>query len=259
MLITIDVGNTHICLGVFEETRLIRQFRISTNRHATADEMALLLSGLLSGVNPSQIWKGVVFSSVVPELDSVIQEAVYNTFDQPVLKISPEMPLPIKNQYHPPHVVGADRLVNAIAAVREFGAPVIIVDFGTAITVDAVSRQKKYLGGAILPGLSLAADALAQSTSLLHRVELQSPRAALGRNTDESLRSGVLLGAAGAVSLLIKKMRQEIGGKAKVIATGGLARLVVPYCTEIKVVRPHLTLDGLRIAWEYIVLQRRLS
>ena len=157
-------------------------------------------------------WEGAVISSVVPELDSVISRAVWNAFRLKVLKIAPDMLLPIKNQYHPAHVVGADRLMNAVAVVHEFGTPVMVVDFGTAITVDVVSKQKSYLGGAILPGLSLAADALAHNTSLLHRVELRVPRKALGRNTEESLRAGVLLGAAGAVSLVIKKIRKEIFG-----------------------------------------------
>jgi type III pantothenate kinase len=251
MLITIDVGNTHICLGLYAQDRLVKEFRLSTNRNATADEMGLVISGLLSGVNASLTWEGAVLASVVPELDSVIAKAVFDAFNIKVLKISPDMPLPIKNQYRPTHVVGADRLMNAVAAVEEFGAPVMVVDFGTAITVDVVSKQKVYLGGAILPGLSLAADALAQNTSLLHRVELRAPRMALGRDTEESLRAGVLLGAAGAVSLIVKRIRKEMGSPVKVIATGGMASLVVAHCTEIKEIRPHLTLDGLKLSWEY--------
>lgn len=257
MLIAIDVGNTHICLGVFIQARLIKEFRIATNRHATADEMGLVISGLLSGVNNSLVWKGAVLSSVVPELDSVIAQAIFAVFHLKVLKIAPDMSLPVKNQYHPAHVVGADRLMNAVAAVHEFGAPVMVADFGTAITVDVVSKHKAYLGGAILPGLSLAADVLAHNTSLLHRVELRRPRTALGRDTEESLRAGVLLGAAGAVSLLIKEIRKEMGYPVEVIATGGMASLVVIHCPEIKKIRPQLTLDGLRLSWEYCRQRRK--
>ncbi|MCD4813355.1 type III pantothenate kinase [bacterium] len=252
MLIAMDVGNTHICLGVFDQQILIKEFRVSTNRYATADETGLILSGLVKGISPEPQWEGVIIASVVPELDSVMIQAAQHAFGAPVEVVQSTTPLSVTNKYNPPEVVGADRLVNAVAAVQLFGAPVIIVDFGTAITVDVVSEKKEYLGGAILPGLTLSADALARGTSLLHRVELKSGAHALGRNTEESLRSGIILGAAGAVSLLITQMKKEIRPAVKVVATGGLAFLVAPYCEAIQAVRPELTLEGLRIAWDTI-------
>lgn len=257
MLITVDIGNTHISIGVFDNKKLIKEFRLATNRHATVDELGLVLAGLLRECNPGGKWAGVVMSSVVPELDSVMARAATNTFAVPVLTVTPEMKLPIKNGYTMPHNVGADRLVAAVAAVEEFKAPVIIVDFGTAITVDAVSDKKVYLGGAILPGLILSAEALSRGTSLLPRIEIKTPESPLGQDTEESIRSGVIFGAAGSVDYLVKKMKKEIGSQAKVVATGGLASIVVPLCSSLKHIRKHLTLDGLRLTWEYYSRRRR--
>ncbi len=251
MLITIDVGNTHICVGVFQGTRLTREFRLATNRRATSDELGLLLSGLLKNGQANEDWEGAVLSSVVPELDNGITTAVRESFGLALLNISPEMSLPVKNGYHPPGDVGPDRLMNAVAAGEEFGTPVIIVDFGTAITIDAVNARRVYRGGAIMPGLSLSADALARGTSLLPRVELTPSVQALGRTTEKSLQAGIFLGAAGAINHLVKKIKKELGANAKVVATGGLAPLVLPHCREIKYFRPHLTLEGLRLTWHY--------
>lgn len=249
MLIVVDVGNTQICLGLFEGAALIREFRVSTNRKATADELGVMLRGLLQGLPGAPVWEGVVLASVVPEMDGPLTEAVRHHLGVPVLTVGPAMPLPIRNAYRPPEAVGADRLMNAVAAVHEFGAPVLVVDFGTATTVDAVARGGVYQGGAILPGLLLSADALARGTALLPRVELRSPAPALGRNTEESLRAGILLGAAGAVERIIRDIQRRWGGRVPVVSTGGLATLVQPYCPVLRRWRPHLTLEGLRLTW----------
>ncbi len=257
MLIAVDIGNTHISIGVFDRKCLIKEFRLATNRHATVDELGLVLAGLLKESNPGGKWSGVVISSVVPELDTVMVQAATNIFNAPILVVTPEMELPVKNGYSVPHNVGADRLVAAIAAIDEFKAPVIIVDFGTAITVDAVSAKKVYLGGAILPGLILSAEALSRGTSLLPRIELKTPEKPLGQDTEESVRSGIIFGAAGSVDYLVKKMKKEIGMQAKVVATGGLANVVVPLCATVKHIRKQLTLEGLRLTWEYYSRRRK--
>lgn len=251
MLITIDVGNTQVCLGVFEGAALIREFRLSTNRKATADELGVMLRGLLQGLPGKPKWEGVALASVVPDLDRPLTEAVKRVLGVSVLAVAPTMPLPIRNAYRPPEVVGADRLMDAVAAVHEFGAPVLVVDFGTATTVDAVARGRVYQGGAILPGLLLSADALARGTALLPRVELRPPARALGRNTEESLRSGILLGAAGAVERIVRDIQRRWGRRVPVVATGGLAALVRPLCPVLRYLRPHLTLEGLRLTWNY--------
>ncbi|MEW6515687.1 MAG: type III pantothenate kinase [candidate division FCPU426 bacterium] len=249
MLIVMDVGNTHMCFGVYQGSDLLREFRVSTNRKATADELGVLLRGLLHGVHGAPVWEGVVIASVVPEMDLPLTEAVQRQLRVPVLSVTPDMPLPIRNAYRPPEAVGADRLMNAVAAVNEFGAPVLIVDFGTATTIDAVARGRVYQGGAIMPGLLLSADALSRGTALLPRVELRPPSQALGRNTEESLQSGILLGAAGAVSKIVADIRRRWGQRVPVVATGGLASLVRPFCPVLRHHRPHLTLEGLRLTW----------
>lgn len=252
MLITIDIGNTNIGLAIFAGSRLMREFRLPTRTETTVDEMALQFAGLIAASGLTGPWTGVAIASVVPVLDRVATQAASECFQAPVLLLSPEMRLPVKNGYRPPAAVGMDRLVNAVAARAEFGAPVIVADFGTATTVDAVSARNIYLGGAILPGMHLAADALARRTALLPRVDIQSAGRALGRTTEESLRSGIVLGAAGAVSFLIAGIQRELGARTPVVATGGLVEWVAPHCPGLKHHRPHLTHAGLRLCWEHM-------
>lgn len=251
MLVTIDIGNTHSCIGLFDRDKLVKEFRVATNRHATSDEWRLILDGLLREMKHQVKWEGIVLASVVPELDTVMEQAARNTLKVPVLTVTPDLELPIKNGYEPVQSVGADRLMSAVAAVAEFGAPVVIVDFGTATTIDMVSPDKLYLGGSIMPGLSLSAEALAQGTSLLHRIDLKSPANCYGRNTEESIRSGIIFGAAGAVNYIVIKMKKQLGQSVKVVATGGLAYLIKPYCPVIKTIRPALTLHGMRLTWHH--------
>jgi len=253
MLLTIDVGNTTTSLGVFSGGRFLREFRLATARHGSSRVWRQRLVQRLRGSGLAGPWEGVVLASVVPDLDRALTAAAAAVFRTQVLRVTATMPLPVQNGYGAPRAVGSDRLVAAVAAVAEFGAPVIMVDFGTAVTVDAVSRDRRYLGGAILPGLELAADALAERTALLPRLRfsgapLRRPQA-LGRFTRDSLEAGLRLGMAGAVSALIAGLRRVVGAEAPVVATGGAVRWVAPLCPEIRSVRPHLLHSGLREIW----------
>ncbi len=256
MLVTIDIGNTHCCLGLFDGPALIKQFRVATNRRATADELGLVLDGLFRGLPGTPVWEGVVISSVVPELDANMALAARQVLKVSVLTIKSNLPLPIKNHYHAPHNVGADRLMSAVAAVEAYGAPVIMVDFGTATTIDVVGADRAYLGGAIMPGVLLSAEALAKGTSLLPRVELKMPQDAFGRDTDESMRCGILLGAAGAVEYLVQHIKTQINLPAKVVATGGWAPMLSPLCPSIEAINPNLVLEGMRLTWLFQRTQR---
>jgi type III pantothenate kinase len=251
MLITVDVGNTNIGLGIFRGRRLAREERWETDpRRSAADWRRQMARRLRNLTGP---WEGVVYASVVPAVDAALFAALRGFFKVPVLKVTPRLPLPVQNGYRTPGAVGADRLLAAVAAKEEFGAPVIVVDFGTAITVEAVSRDGVYLGGAILPGLRLAAEALERGTALLPRLtfDRRRPVRAWGRMTRESLESGLVLGAAGAVSRLVAAVRKQLGPRTPVVATGGMAPWVLPHCPELKNFRPHLIHEGLRLAWAY--------
>ncbi len=248
-LLTVDIGNTTLGFGIFRGRRLQRTFRLPTPR---TDSRRDLRAGLRRSLGSARgAWAGVVFASVVPRLDRVVRAETARFCRAPVLTVTPKTALPLGNAYRPPRAVGADRIVNALAAVTEFGAPVLVADFGTAITVDAVSRDRQYLGGAILPGLELAAEALYCGTALLPRARLTAPGPVLGRDTQASLRSGLLYGTADAVAGLVARMRRKLGPRTPVVATGGLAGRILPHCPVLKVVRPDLTHYGLRLAWEY--------
>jgi len=252
MLLTIDMGNTNIGLGLFKGSKLIQELRLPTDRRATARALQRRLK-VLVGARRSGPWEGAMLASVVPDLDEALISAVRTVFKTEVLRITPALHLPVKNGYRKPAAVGADRLAAAVAAVAEFGAPVLVVDFGTAITVDAVSARGVYLGGAIFPGLRMAARALARDTALLPPIEIKPRRGLrpLGRTTQESLEAGIVLGAAGAVTFLVENINKEIGAPAPVVATGGLVSLVAPHCPAITAVRPYLIYDGLRLCWEH--------
>lgn len=253
LLLTLDVGNTNVGVGVFSGRRLVRVLSWPTRPRASRSALERTLAASLRREGLRGPWAGAAFASVVPSLDRPLRAAVRAVCGTKVLQVTALTPLPVRNAYGAPRTVGADRLVAAVAAVAEFGAPVIVVDFGTAITVDAVSRRREYLGGAILPGLELAADALAARTALLPRLDLSgAPRrrtAALGRTTRDSLEAGLRLGAAGAVRALIAGLRRRVGAAAPVVATGGGARWVRSLCPEIRFVRPHLMHAGLHEAW----------
>jgi len=252
MLLAIDVGNTQTHMGVFSSGELIAQWRTRTERARTADELALTFRQLLSMNDlsfPTQM-EGVVISSVVPTLTAALREMVERYFGFTPVVIEPGtktgMPILIDN----PGELGADRICNSVAAYAVAGGPLIVIDFGTATTFDVIGQRGEYLGGAIAPGVQISADALAQAAARLPRVELVPPRSVIGKSTIESVRSGVLLGAAAMVDGMIDRIRREMEGEPQVVATGGLAPLVLDHCTTKAAFEPTLTLTGLRILYE---------
>ena len=250
-LLAIDVGNTHTLAGVFEGETLLHEWRISTDRGSTEDELAAahdqilrLRGGSLDDLD------SMIVASVVPALTAGYRALGARYMDRPALVVGPGvrtgMPLAIDN----PRELGADRLVNAVAAYRRFGGPCIVVDLGTATTFDAVSEQGEYLGGAIAPGIETSLEALTARAARLAKVDLVPPQRCIGRSTVESMRSGVILGAVAMVDGLVSRIREELGGTARVVATGGLAPMVCALSEEVDENDPMLTLDGLRIIHE---------
>jgi type III pantothenate kinase len=251
MLLTVDVGNTNITLGVYKGRNMIADWRVRTDRERTADEHGLLFTHLLQhrGMNPSDI-HGVAISSVVPTMNDTLVSISKQYFLAEPMVVGPDTDFGLKVYYSPVSDVGADRLVNAVAVKQKYGGPAIVVDFGTATTFDAISDCGDYLGGAIAPGIGISVNALFHSASRLFRVELIAPGKAVGTNTAESMQSGIIYGYAGQVDALVERIRVEIGQNARVIATGGLATLISKETKHIDTVDMMLTLDGLQYLWE---------
>lgn len=251
MLLGIDVGNTQTVIGVFLDGKLKDHWRISTEHDRTADEIALTLGGFLAFVGRSldQV-NGVIISSVVPAMTSALVRMARRILDLEPLVVGSETETGVPVLYDDPAEVGADRLVNAAAAIEKYGAPCIIVDFGTATTWDAIDAGGRYLGGTIAPGLEISADALFRHAARLSRVELIPPEDPIGRNTVESVQSGIIHGTAGQVDRLVELFKEHLGSEATVVATGGLAEAVVSKCRTIDVYDPLLTLDGLKLIYE---------
>lgn len=251
MLLAIDIGNTNVVLGVFEGDRLRESWRIGTKTSMTADEHAMIVKDLFgfAGLELKQI-DGIIISTVVPPLLSIMSEMSRKYFKLEPLVVTNGIKAGVTLAYDNPREIGADRIVNAAAAYRLYGGPLIIVDFGTATTFCAVTKDGKYLGGAIAPGLKISAEALYQRAAKLPRVELIRPRAVIGRDTISAMQAGILFGYAGLVDGIVERMKKELGADAKVIATGGLAELVAPETKSITEVRRDLTLEGLRMLYE---------
>jgi type III pantothenate kinase len=252
VLLAIDVGNTSTVVGVFQGHRLVRHWRMATRAERTADELALLFGGFLEhqGLSFSREITGVVLASVVPDQTEALREMVREYFHFPPVVVEPGIRTGISVLTDNPREVGADRIVNALGAFHRFGGPCIVVDFGTATTYDAVSERGEYLGGAIAPGVRVSASGLFRSTARLPRVEMAVPRSVIGKNTVESIQSGLLFGTAAQVDGMVERMQKELGGRATVVATGGLAPVVVPLCQSIDHHEPWLTLEGLRLIFE---------
>ena len=253
MLMAVDIGNTQTVLGLFDGEETLGQWRIATEAHRTADELAVVFSALLEmrGLHLRQV-DAMIVSSVVPALTHSYKDLASEVFNVRFYGVTPAMKTGLTNRYDDPGSVGADRIVNAVATGRHYGFPAIIVDIGTATTVEAVDAESNYLGGAILTGLNVALEALVARTAKLPSVDLgQAPRKVIATNTPDSLRSGFIYGYAGALDALIRRSREEMGAEdARVVATGGPAGVVVPYCEEIQEFDPDLTLKGLRILYE---------
>jgi type III pantothenate kinase len=276
MLLVLDVGNTNTVLGVYsrrpaphpvpvppvagklvpraiggEFQHMIANWRVVTQRASTVDEYGVLFRNLfaMAGVDFNAV-TGIVISSVVPPLDPTLRQVCERYFNLEPLFVEPGVRTGISVRVESPAEVGADRMVNCVAAVEKYGAPCIVVDFGTATTFDVVSAKGEFLGGAIAPGLGISADALYSRTARLQRVEIQKPPRAIGNNTVTNLQSGLYYGYLGLVDGILERMLPELGGDVKVIATGGLASLIGSGSKYIAAVDDLLTLDGLRIIWE---------
>ncbi len=250
MLLTIDVGNTQVAVGLFRQDELVGHWRFSTKQQ-TSDEMRWELLGVLAldGFTPADI-EGVAVSSVVPSVTATMRCVAPALSHGPVLVVGPGirtgMPILIDN----PREVGADRVVNAVGARERHGTPVIVVDFGTSTNFDVVDEDGAYIGGVISPGLEIATRALISGTAALRRVEFVPPRSPIGKGTVEAIQSGALYGHAGMVDGIIRRLVDEVGGSPAVVATGGLAPTIVPHCRNVETVDEYLTLEGLRIIFD---------
>ncbi|GMV39204.1 MAG: type III pantothenate kinase [Myxococcales bacterium] len=251
MLLVIDVGNTNIVFGVYDQERLVEHWRVETRKNRASDEYGVLLRQMFawSGVDAGAVSAAIV-SCVVPPMIRTLEGTCQRYFGVTPLVVGPGvrtgMPILVEN----PREVGADRIVNAVAAYEAVRGTCIVVDFGTATTFDAVSEDGKYMGGAIAPGPAVSTDALFHHASKLPRVEVLRPRHVIGRNTVESMQSGIYYGYVALVDGLVERMRAELGVPCRVLATGGLAGMISEDSQTIDEVLPFLTLEGLRILWE---------
>jgi len=251
MFFAADIGNTNIVLGLFEGDEIIEHWRISTDMRRTEDEYAVLLHELFATKQRDvDSVKGAILESVVPHLNEKIKKSMERTFGFPPLVMTFETPTGLVNRYASPREVGMDRLANAVGGKMKMGAPLIIIDFGTAITLDLVDKEGAYAGGCILPGLETGADALFLRTAQLPRIELLRPPAVLGKTTVASMQSGLYFGTIGAVDALIDRLWDEIGYKTAIIVTGGGAGQIVNELAHKCEYDPHLTLRGLKAIWE---------
>ncbi|MDH4198252.1 MAG: type III pantothenate kinase [Candidatus Aminicenantes bacterium] len=251
MLLAIDIGNTTIAIGLFRGKKLLRDWRLETDREKTCDEYAVLMHSLfqMAGVSPRKL-EGLIISSVVPPLTPVIEALGENVFGVKPLVVGPGLRTGLPILYENPAEVGADRIVAAVAAFEKYGGPAIVVDFGTATTFDAITAKGEYLGGSIAPGIQIAAEALYRRTAKLPRIEIRKPRKAIGRSTVASMQSGLYFGYIGLVSTIIAQVKKELGGSPTVIATGGFGGEIVPEVPAITAHEPTLVLEGLRIIYE---------
>ena len=249
MRLAVDIGNTQTVIGAYRGRSLEHRWRISTETSRTTDEYRILLSGLLSGI--PQPLTGAALSSVVPTAVPAIRPVLTEMVNGPLVVVGPGTRTGMEIRIDNPREVGADRVANAIGAVELYGAPVLVVDFGTATTVDVIDASGSYCGGAIAPGVQVAGDALAAAASALRRVELTRPGRATGRNTTEAVQSGLVFGWAGLVDGLVRRICAENRlGTLPVVATGGLARLIGPVCETITDIEDDLTLGGLLVVLE---------
>ena len=251
MLLAIDIGNTNITLGLYEGEKLGPRWRMSTSHHRMPDEYGILLTSLFqrAGTRIEDI-DGIILASVVPPLTGTFEQACKEYIGRRPMVVGAATRTGVQVKYDDPEQVGADRIVDAVAAYRLYGGPACIVDFGTATTFDAISESGEYLGGAIAPGIGIAADALFLRTAQLPKVDLHRPPSVIGTNTVHSIQSGLLFGYVGLVEGMVSRFRAELGPTMKVIGTGGLAEVLARETKVLQIIAPWLTLDGLRMVYE---------
>ena len=260
MIIVFDVGNTETTIGVFDGAELRAHWRITTGITRTSDEYGVLLTELVQSASITvKSLGGASVGSVVPNVTGPLSEACVKWLEAPVTQIDATTKLPITLDVEEPLTVGADRIINTLAASRMYKSDCIVVDLGTATTYDCITAAGVFLGGVIAPGVTTSADTLVRRTSKLPATELVPPSRTIGRRTEECIRAGVMLGAAESIDGLVRRIKREWPTRAtpKVIATGGLAPVLMPLCTEIELVEPFLTLHGLRMAYEIVNSGRR--
>jgi len=261
MLLALDVGNTNVVLGVYrgegKNAVLVGNWRLGTDKNRTADEYGAMTKGLLStcGLELDDV-RNVAISSVVPPVNRDLAEFSRRYFHADPFFVSSQINLGMTIRYDSPSDVGADRICNAVGAFHKYGGPLIVVDYGTATTFDAIADNGDYLGGAIAPGISISMNALFQHASRLYPVEFKTPPTAIGKNTINSMQSGAVFGFAGQTDALVERIRKELGVKAKVIASGGLATLIRHESVTIDVVDHRITLEGLRLLFERSIEKR---
>jgi type III pantothenate kinase len=246
MLLAVDVGNTQTALGLYADAELTENWRLATERSTTADELGVLLGGLLDFDRVD----GISLASTVPVLIREWETLAVKWAQAPLLVVGPGVKTGIPIRYDDPREVGPDRIVNAVAAKERYGAPVIVVDFGTSTNFDVVSPEGEYVGGVLAPGIETSMEALFARAARLVKVDYSAPATVIGKTTVGGLQSGLVYGFAGQVDGIVGRIREELGAEARAIATGGLADLVAPHSRTIESVDPFLTLDGLRMVWE---------
>jgi type III pantothenate kinase len=251
MILVLDVGNTNITLGVYKGKDLLEHWRLATIRERTEDEMGILIKSMFAdrGIDPKDI-QGIAISSVVPPLMFALEKMSIKYFGHKPIVVGPGVKTGLNIKYENPREVGADRIVNAVAALEKYGAPMIIVDFGTATTFCVISEKGDYMGGVVAPGIAISTEALYMRAAKLPRIEITRPASVVGRNTISSMQSGVLYGFTGQVDGIVSRIKKEYNLPFKVIATGGLSGLIASESYEIDIKDDNLTLDGLRIIWD---------
>jgi len=252
VILVMDVGNTNIVLGAYDGKKLLNHWRMGTNREKTADEYGMFMMSLFSNdkIDTDNI-EAVIIASVVPPIMYTLEHAIRKYLKRDPILVGPGIKTGINIKYENPREVGADRIVNAVAAIEIYGGPVIVVDFGTATTFCAINSKSDYLGGVICPGIKVSLEALFQKAAKLPRIDLVKPETVIGRTTIGNMQSGIIYGYTGQVDYIVKRMKKEIKEEnIKVIATGGLARLIASETETIDEVNGHLTLEGLRIIYE---------